>query len=50
MYYLNPLGDCDPEINRGSNDDFPEHFHDNFEIVFIEAGERSAVIDGHKFN
>lgn len=49
MYYLNPLGNRDPVVLHGTNDAFSEHFHSNFELVFIDAGERIVEIDGQTY-
>jgi AraC-like DNA-binding protein len=50
MYYIDPTFDFIPVVNRSANDDFPEHFHDNIELLFINSGERKVVIDGVDFS
>ena len=49
MYYLDTTSDPAPIVNKECNKNFPEHFHDNIELLFIDSGERNVVIDGTEF-
>ena len=46
MYYLDPKKPNAPVVNHNPNSDFPEHFHDNLELVYIESGTRIVTING----
>lgn len=49
MYYLDSSSDPAPIVYKACNNDYPEHFHDNIELLFVDSGERNVVIDGAEF-
>lgn len=49
MYYLDSSSDPAPIVYKACNNNYPEHFHDNIELLYINSGERNAVIDGAEY-
>ena len=50
MHYLTPANRNSPVIDRATAKGYPEHFHNNLELVLVESGTREVEIQGKRYS
>ena len=49
MFYLGSDKPGRPVVDHSRNEGYPEHIHDNLELIYITAGTRKCNIDGREY-